>query len=101
MTQNSPTSHALAEIYARMLRIRRVEERLSRLVADKAVPGFIHLCIGQESVPVAVSQHLRRTDTVALTHRGHGQALAKGVDLAGFFAEMMGKANGLCGADAG
>ena len=48
-------------------------------------------------VPVAVSQHLRVSDTVALTHRGHGQALAKGVDLAGFFAEMMGKANGLCG----
>ena len=99
MTKNSPTPRArdaLADSYARMLRIRRVEERLSRLFADKEVPGFIHLSIGQESVPVAVSQHLRGSDTVALTHRGHGQALAKGVDLAGFFAEMMGKASGIC-----
>ena len=99
MTRNSPTPRArdaLVDSYARMLRIRRVEERLSRLFADKEVPGFIHLSIGQESVPVAVSRHLRDTDTVALTHRGHGQALAKGVDLAGFFAEMMGKASGIC-----
>lgn len=86
----------LTECYAQMLRIRRVEERLSKLFADKEVPGFIHSSIGQESVPVAVSRHLRATDTVALTHRGHGQALAKGMDLTGFFAEMMGRDSGIC-----
>ena len=104
MTQNTSSADAraaLVDSYSRMLRIRRVEERLSRLFADKEVPGFIHLSIGQESVPVAISHHLRETDTVALTHRGHGQALARGVDLAGFFAEMMGKATGLCGGRGG
>ena len=94
---DTPTTVAtLTQCYAQMLRIRRVEERLSKLFADKEVPGFIHSSIGQESVPVAVSRHLRATDTVALTHRGHGQALAKGVDLTGFFAEMMGRATGIC-----
>lgn len=100
-TANLPTEvrdddSILLECYQSMLRIRKIEQRLSRLFADKEVPGFIHLSIGQESVPVAVSRHLRATDTIAATHRGHGQALAKGIDLNGFFAEMMGKASGIC-----
>jgi pyruvate dehydrogenase E1 component alpha subunit len=79
-----------------MLRIRKAEQRLSKLFADSEIPGFIHLSIGQESVPVGISAHLKRDDTVAVTHRGHGQALAKGIPLAGFFAEMMGRDTGIC-----
>ncbi|MEL0081768.1 MAG: thiamine pyrophosphate-dependent dehydrogenase E1 component subunit alpha [Gammaproteobacteria bacterium] len=86
----------LLDLYATMLRIRRVEERLSQLFADGVIPGFIHLSIGQESVPAAITHHLRRSDTVAITHRGHGQALAKGIDLKAFLAEMMGRASGIC-----
>ncbi|MCC7120999.1 MAG: thiamine pyrophosphate-dependent dehydrogenase E1 component subunit alpha [Gammaproteobacteria bacterium] len=86
----------LLACYRGMLRIRKVEQRLSKLFADKEIPGFIHLSIGQESVPVAISRHLRDTDTIAATHRGHGQALAKGIDLTGFVAEMMGREHGIC-----
>lgn len=82
--------------YREMLRIRKAEQRLSKLFADSEIPGFIHLSIGQESVPVGISAHLRRDDTVAVTHRGHGQALAKGIPLSGFFAEMMGRDTGIC-----
>lgn len=89
-------SDTLERCYAQMLRIRLVEERLTKLFADGEIPGFIHLSIGQESVPVGVSRHLRESDTAAATHRGHGQALAKGVDLNGFFAEMMGRDAGIC-----
>ncbi len=86
----------LLACYRGMLRIRKVEQRLSKLFADKEIPGFIHLSIGQESVPVAISRHLRDSDTIAATHRGHGQALAKGVDLKRFIAEMMGRETGIC-----
>jgi pyruvate dehydrogenase E1 component alpha subunit len=86
----------LLACYRGMLRIRKVEQRLSKLFADKEIPGFIHLSIGQESVPVAISRHLRDSDTIAATHRGHGQALAKGVNLTGFVAEMMGRDSGIC-----
>ena len=86
----------LLDCYGAMLRIRRAEERLCKLFADGEIPGFIHVSIGQESVPVGVSRHLRESDTVAATHRGHGQALAKGLDLNAFFAEMMGKQEGIC-----
>lgn len=89
-------SALLLNCYREMQRIRKSEQRLSKLFANSEIPGFIHLSIGQESVPVGISAHLKRDDTVAVTHRGHGQALAKGIPLAGFFAEMMGRDTGIC-----
>ena len=86
----------LLGLYQVMLRIRRVEEKLSRLFADGEIPGFIHSSIGQESVPAGVSAHLTPDDTIAITHRGHGHALAKGVALPRFFAEMLGRDSGVC-----
>ncbi len=94
-------SDLLIDCYRLMQRIRKVEERLSALFADREIPGFIHVSIGQESVPVGVSRHLTDTDTVAVTHRGHGQALAKGMELGPFFAEMMGQKDGICKGRAG
>lgn len=83
-------------LYEQMLLIRRVEERLQQLFADGQVPGFLHLSIGQEAVPVGVSSCLTDRDTVSSNHRGHGHTLAKGVSLEGFFAELLGRSTGLC-----
>ena len=91
----------LADLYRQMLVIRRAEERLQKLFANGEIPGFLHLSIGQEAVAAGVSSALRSTDTVASTHRGHGHALAKGVALPGFFAEIMGRASGVCGGRGG
>ena len=91
----------LADLYQQMLVIRRAEESLQKLFANGEVPGFLHLSIGQEAVAAGVSSALRSTDTVASTHRGHGHALAKGVALPGFFAEIMGRASGVCGGRGG
>ncbi len=96
VTRGGQDTDTLLACYRGMLRIRKVEQRLSKLFADKEIPGFIHLSIGQESVPVAISRHLRDSDTIAATHRGHGQALAKGIDLQRFVAEMMGREAGIC-----
>jgi pyruvate dehydrogenase E1 component alpha subunit len=86
----------LAELYRQMMLVRRSEERLVKLFADGEVPGFLHLSLGQEAVPVGVCAALEKEDTIASTHRGHGHALAKGVDLMRFFAELMGREEGLC-----
>ncbi|MBC2715997.1 MAG: hypothetical protein HF978_11875 [Desulfobacteraceae bacterium] len=61
------------------------------------VPGFIHACIGQEATPAAVCSHLKPSDYITTSHRGHGHALAKGVDLKSFMAELFGKRDGLYG----
>ncbi len=82
--------------YETMVRIRKVEEKLMEVFSAGEIPGFIHVCIGQEATPVAVCSHLKNSDYMASTHRGHGHALAKGIDLKLFMAEIFGKAIGLC-----
>ena len=69
----------LLDLYERMMLVRRAEERLGRLFADGEIPGFLHLSIGQEAVPVGLCAVLDAADTVASTHRGHGHSLAKGM----------------------
>lgn len=86
----------LAALYRTMALIRAVEQALSRLLADGEVPGFIHLSVGQEAVAAGVASAMLPQDTLATTHRGHGHVLARGIDVAGFFKEIMGRAGGLC-----
>ncbi|RJR18482.1 MAG: thiamine pyrophosphate-dependent dehydrogenase E1 component subunit alpha [Desulfobacteraceae bacterium] len=82
--------------YRDMVKIRRVEETLMDVFSAGEIPGFIHVCIGQEATPVAVCKNLKESDCIATTHRGHGHALAKGIDLKLFMAELFGKKNGPC-----
>jgi len=86
----------LLALYRSLVLIRRSEERLSRMFADGEVPGFIHLSIGQEAVSAGVMSALTAEDTIASTHRGHGHAIAKGLSLDGFFAELLARDTGLC-----
>ncbi|MEW2475741.1 MULTISPECIES: thiamine pyrophosphate-dependent dehydrogenase E1 component subunit alpha [Micromonospora] len=81
----------LPDDYRAMARIRRFEERLTALKDAGEIPGSIHLCNGQEAIPVGAARTLRDGDYVTATYRGHGWALARGVDMTGLFAEMMGR----------
>lgn len=91
-----PGKKKMITIYGTMLKIRMVEEKLMEVFANGEIPGFIHVCIGQEAAPVAVCSHLKNSDYIASTHRGHGHALAKGMDLKLFMAELFGRRNGPC-----
>jgi TPP-dependent pyruvate/acetoin dehydrogenase alpha subunit len=91
-----PSKKSLIEFYRSMIRIRKVEEKLMEVFTAGEIPGFIHVCIGQEATPVAVCSHLKESDYMSNTHRGHGHALAKGVDLNLFMAELFGRRNGYC-----
>jgi pyruvate dehydrogenase E1 component alpha subunit len=91
----------LLDMFYMMVKIRRVEERLLDVFAQGKIPGFIHVGIGQEAIPVGVCSCLRLDDYISNTHRGHGQALAKGVDLKRFMAEIYGRKDGYCKGKAG
>lgn len=93
MTQ---TSQQLLEMYRRMRRIRRFEERAAELYKATEIPGFLHLSIGQEACAVGACWPLTETDGITSTHRGHGHVLAKGLDAASMMAELMGKETGTC-----
>ena len=82
------------EMHRRMLLIRGFEQRVAGLYRDGAVPGFVHLSIGQEGTAVGACWPLRPSDVITSTHRGHGHCLAKGLDPTGMFAELMGKDQG-------
>jgi len=84
----------LLEMHRRMLVIRGFEQRVSDLYRDGEVPGFVHLSIGQEATAVGACWPLHPADAITSTHRGHGHCLAKGLDPAGMFAELMGKDQG-------
>jgi pyruvate dehydrogenase E1 component alpha subunit len=79
-----------------MQRIRQAEQSLSALFADNKIPGFIHSSIGQEATAAGVIYPLEPRDTVVSNHRGHGHAIARGVALGRFLAEIMGRADGYC-----
>ena len=84
------------ELYTSMLKVRRVEETLTEVFTAGEVPGFLHVCLGQEATPAAVCTQLNDDDYIATTHRGHGHAVAKGIDLKLFMAEIYGRKNGFC-----
>jgi 2-oxoisovalerate dehydrogenase E1 component len=83
-------------LYREMLRIRRFEETLQKLLGEGKVGGTTHLCIGQEAVPVGVSSLLTHEDYVVSTHRGHGHLLAKGARADRALAEIAGREGGYC-----
>ncbi len=86
----------LFELYRRMLLIRYFEEKIEFGFSRDQIHGTVHLCIGQEAIPVGVCAHLTDKDYVVGTHRGHGHALSKGLDPGRLMAEIMGKASGYC-----
>lgn len=96
MTINLPGPEQLA-LYRRMILIRKAEERLAADFKAGKLPGPVHIYIGQEAVAVGIAAHLRDSDVMTSTHRGHGHFLAKGGDLAAMFAEVYGRATGICG----
>lgn len=94
-------TEALIALHAVMLKIRASETALAKLFADGEIPGFIHLSLGQEAAAAGVCAALDARDTLATTHRGHGHVIARGIDLAAFFKELLGRAGGRCGGRSG
>jgi TPP-dependent pyruvate/acetoin dehydrogenase alpha subunit len=77
-----------------MLRIRLIEEGIAGLYPEQEMRCPVHLCIGQEAIPVGVCSNLTGEDIVMGNHRSHGHYLAKGGDLNAMMAEIYGKSTG-------
>lgn len=89
------------DMYRRMARIRRFEDRLYSLFLQGLLPGTLHQYQGQEAVAVGVCAALRRDDLIFSTHRPVGHAVAKGVPLRVIAAELWGKRTGCAGGKGG
>ncbi len=107
------TADVLSVLYRSMCRIRAFEdaaEAASRggvaafgqaAGTSAQVRGPLHLSTGQEAVPTGVCAHLRASDYLTSTHRGHGHTIAKGASLEKMMHELFGKASGFCGGKGG
>lgn len=86
-----------AGLYRQLCRIRRFEETVLDAFPSGVFYGTTHTYIGQEANAVGVLTHLNDGDLVFSNHRCHGHFIAYGGDLRALFAELMGKATGVCG----
>ncbi|MGH3130391.1 MAG: thiamine pyrophosphate-dependent dehydrogenase E1 component subunit alpha [Gaiellaceae bacterium] len=84
----------LREFFREMLLIRRFEEKVEERFRAGELPGFLHVCIGQEAVAVGVCRALEEGDVIASTHRAHGHTIAKGTHPNEVMAELYGKLEG-------
>lgn len=88
-------------IAERMLVMRRFEEKVYDLWAQKLLVGLYHLYIGQEGGGAAVIEALKPDDITLSNHRNHGHVVGRGADPGRAFAELLGRATGLAGGRAG
>jgi pyruvate dehydrogenase E1 component alpha subunit len=106
LTVTPPLSRATStdtfrRLYRQLFRIRRVEEVIAELYPQQQMRCPVHLCIGQEAIPVGVCSELWPEDYAFSTHRSHGHYLAKGGDLNAMLAELHGKETGCAGGKGG
>ena len=75
-----PKKSESRELLARMMLIRRFEEKAGQLYGLGLIGGFCHLYIGQEAVAVGLQSALTEKDSVITGYRDHGHMLAYGID---------------------
>jgi pyruvate dehydrogenase E1 component alpha subunit len=106
-TEIAPSPHPLPsrdtceKVLAKMILVRRFEERAGEMYAKAKIGGFLHLCIGEEATIIGATQALRDGDYLMSTYREHGQALARGTHPNAVMAELFGKATGCSGGRGG
>ena len=81
-------------LYNKMLRIRKIEEAISKNYKDQEIRCPVHLSIGQEAIAVGICENLKTEDKIVTAHRSHAHFLAKGGSLNQMIAELYGKETG-------
>lgn len=101
MTSGGLRRKEVVEMYRTMRLIRAFEEAAVARFKQGEVIGNMHMYVGEEAVATGVCRALTREDYIASTHRCDGHFIAKGADLKGMMAELMGRRDGCCGGRAG
>ena len=91
------TDDVLLQMLHNMLVIRRFEEKVENLyLYEAAIQGPAHLYLGEEAIAVGVCAAIGERALILSNHRGHGHALAKGIEAKRVMAELFGKDTGIC-----
>lgn len=83
-------------LYRLMVTIRRFEETVLEEFKRGVFSGTTHTYLGQEANAVGILSQIGKGDLVFSNHRCHGHFIAYGGSPHALFAELMGKATGVC-----
>jgi len=92
----TPDLPTLLEWYSQMWTIRFFEDNAIDSFRKGLFGGSTHPSIGQEAIAVGAGAALRSDDQVLATYRGHGHAIARGLNLNAMMAELLCKDSGCC-----
>lgn len=84
------------QMWLKMNLSREFEEEVQWLFSKGLVHGTTHLGVGEEATAVGSILALKPQDYVFGTHRGHNQAITKGVNINHMMAEILARATGVC-----
>ena len=93
---NPVSKELMLHMYRNMNLGRKFEEHVQWLFSKGLVHGTTHLGIGEEATSSGSIAALEPQDYVFGTHRGHSQAIAKGIDVKYMMAEILAKETGVC-----
>jgi pyruvate dehydrogenase E1 component alpha subunit len=84
-----------------MVTARAFEQKAYDLFIEGLVAGTSHLAIGQEAIAAGFAHAMRADDLTFCTYRGHIHTLLRGASPGALMAELLGRANGICGGKGG
>src|ERR687894_717632 len=90
-----PSRETCEKVLAKMILVRRFEERAGEMYAKAKIGGFLHLAIGEEGTIVGSARAMRDEDYRISTYRSHGHAIVRGTNPDNVMAELFGRVHGV------
>ena len=97
----SPTSDRALALYRLMSKVQHGDRRVRKALSSGEAAMSYWPVDGQEAMSAGAMLALADDDQLVTTYRGLGDVLAKGIDLRGYFAEILGRRDGLSRGKAG
>jgi pyruvate/2-oxoglutarate/acetoin dehydrogenase E1 component/TPP-dependent pyruvate/acetoin dehydrogenase alpha subunit len=97
----SVTSDRAIELYRLMSKVHHADQRVRKGLSSGEIAMSYWPVDGQEAMSAGAALALSATDQLVSTYRGLGDVVAKGIDLAGYFGEILGRRTGLSKGKAG
>ncbi|RAV00013.1 dehydrogenase [Mycobacterium colombiense] len=97
----APSSDRAIELYRLMSKVHHSDQRVQKGLSSGEIAMSYWPVDGQEAMSAGAALALSGTDQLVTTYRGLGDVVAKGIDLPGYFAEILGRGSGLSKGKAG
>ncbi len=95
------TSDRAIELYRLMSKVHHADARIRKGLSSGEIAMSYWPVDGQEAMSAGAALALQPTDQLVATYRGLGDVIAKGIDLPGYFGEILGRSTGLSKGKAG